>query len=156
MVAGYDLRINLSYFIGKKYEKEIMDRINEVSEKYPAFNVRLFYSEDDNLTSKLKDFAKKYDGKVNFDIRIAGTDYQQRNDVAWYQILSQNDYDKFREELPYSGRYFWTLSKIDEENILKAIEHFESVLMHISEPKIMKRQKRNDDIKSCYTWSRYL
>ena len=146
MVAGYDLRINLSYFIGKKYEKEIMDRINEVSEKYPAFNVRLFYSEDDNLTSKLKDFAKKYDGKVNFDIRIAGTDYQQRNDVAWYQILSQNDYDKFREELPYSGRYFWTLSKIDEENILKAIEHFESVLMHISEPKVMKRQKRNDDI----------
>ena len=146
MVAGYDLRINLSYFIGKKYEKEIMDRINEVSEKYPAFNVRLFYSEDDNLTSKLKDFAKKYDGKVNFSIRIAGTDYQQRNDVAWYQILSQNDYDKFREELPYSGRYFWTLSKIDEENILKAIEHFESVLMHISEPKIMKRQKRNDDI----------
>ena len=146
MVAGYDLRINLSYFIGKKYEKKVIDKINEVSEKYPAFNVRLFYSEDDNLTSKLKDFAKKYDGKVNFSIRIAGTDYQQRNDVAWYQILSQNDYDKFREELPYSGRYFWTLSKIDEENILKAIEHFESVLMHISEPKIMKRQKRNDDI----------
>ena len=146
MVAGYDLRINLSYFIGKKYEKKVIDKINEVSEKYPAFNVRLFYSEDDNLTSKLKDFAKKYDGKVNFSIRIAGTDYQQRNDVAWYQILSQNDYDKFREELPYSGRYFWTLSKIDEENILKAIEHFESVLMHISEPKVMKRQKRNDDI----------
>ena len=56
MVAGYDLRLNLSYFIGKKYEKEIMNSINEVSEKYPAFNVRLFYSEDDNLTSKLKDF----------------------------------------------------------------------------------------------------
>ena len=146
MVAGYDLRINLSYFIGKKYEKKVIDKINEVSEKYPAFNVRLFYSEDDNLTSKLKDFAKKYDGKVNFDIRIAGTDYQQRNDVAWFQILSESDYNKFREELPYSGRYFWTLSKIDEENILKAIEHFESVLMHISEPKIMKRQKRNDDI----------
>ena len=37
MVAGYDLRLNLSYFIGKKYEKEIMNSINEVSEKYPAF-----------------------------------------------------------------------------------------------------------------------
>jgi hypothetical protein len=146
MVAGYDLRLNLSYFIGKKYEKEIMNSINEVSEKYPAFNVRLFYSEDDNLTSKLKDFAKRYDGKVNFDIRIAGTDYQQVNDVAWYQILSQTDYDKFREELPFSGRYFWTLGDIDEENILNGIKHFESVLMHISEPKVMKRQKRNDDI----------
>ena len=146
MVAGYDLRINLSYFIGKKYEKEIMDRINEVSEKYPAFNVRLFYSEDDNLTSKLKDFAKRYDGKVNFDIRIAGTDYQQINDVCWYQILSEKDYSKFREELPCSGRYFWTLGDIDEENILNGIKHFESVLMHISEPKVMKRQKRNDDI----------
>ena len=145
MVAGYDLRINLSYFIGKKYEKKIMDKINEVSEKYPAFNVRLFYSEDDNLTSKLKDFAKKYDGKVNFDIRISGTDYQQRNDVAWFQILSESDYNKFREELPYSGRYFWNLRNIGEEDLLKAIEHFESLLKYISEPKVMKRQKRNDE-----------
>jgi hypothetical protein len=116
-----------------------------VSEKYPAFNVRLFYSEDDNLTSKLKDFAKKYDGKVNFDIRIAGTDYQQVNDVSWYQILSQNDYSKFREQLPYSGRYFWTLGDIDEENILKGIKNFESLLKYITEPKIAKRQKRNDE-----------
>ena len=146
MVAGYDLRLNLSYFIGKKYEKEVMDKINEVSKRYPAFNVRLFCSEDDNLTSKLKDFAKRYDGKVNFDIRIAGSDYQQRNDVAWYQIFSQPDYDKFREDLPYSGRYFWTLRSIDEENLLKAINHFESILQYISEPKIMKKQKRNDDI----------
>ncbi len=145
MVAGYDLRINLSYFIGKKYEKKIMDKINEVSEKYPAFNVRLFYSENDNLTSKLKDFAKKYDGKVNFDIRISGTDYQQRNDVAWFQILSESDYNKFREELPYSGRYFWNLRNIGEEDLLKAIEHFESLLKYISEPKVMKRQKRNDE-----------
>jgi len=145
MVAGYDLRINLSYFIGKKYEKKIMDKINEVSEKYPAFNVRLFYSENDNLTSKLKDFAKKYDGKVNFDIRISGTDYQQRNDVAWFQILSESDYNKFREELPYSGRYFWNLRNIGEEDLLKAVEHFESLLKYISEPKVMKRQKRNDE-----------
>ena len=145
MVAGYDLRINLSYFIGKKYEKKIMDKINEVSEKYPAFNVRLFYSENDNLTSKLKDFAKRYDGKVNFDIRISGTDYQQRNDVAWFQILSESDYNKFREELPYSGRYFWNLRNIGEEDLLKAIEHFESLLKYISEPKVMKRQKRNDE-----------
>jgi len=146
MVAGYDLRLNLSYFIGKKYEKRLMDKINEVSKEYPAFNVRLFCSEDDNLTSKLKDFAKRYDGKVNFDIRIAGSDYQQRNDVAWYQIFSQPDYDKFREDLPYSGRYFWTLRSIDEENLLKAINHFESILKYISEPKVMKKQKRNDDI----------
>ena len=31
MVSGYDLRINLSYFIGKSYEKEIMNKINETS-----------------------------------------------------------------------------------------------------------------------------
>ena len=60
MVAGYDLRLNLSYFIDKPYEKEIMDKINEVASKYTGFNVRLFYTEDDNLTSKLKDFAKRY------------------------------------------------------------------------------------------------
>jgi len=142
----FDLRINLSYFIDKPYEKEIMDRINEISHRFPAFNVRLFYSEDDNLTSKLKDFAKRYDGKVKFDIRIAGSDYQQINDVAWYQIFSTDDHKKFKEQLPYSGRRFWTLRKIDKENLFRGIELFESVLAHICEPKVMKRQKRNDNI----------
>ena len=146
MVSGYDLRLNLSYFIDKPYEKEIMDKINEISLKYTGFNVRLFYTEDDNLTSKLKDFAKRYDGKVNFSIRIAGTDYQQINDVAWYQILSKDDSKRFREQLPYSGRWFWTLSEVDKENLFRGIEHFRSILTHISEPKVMKKQKRNDNI----------
>ena len=146
MVAGFDLRLNLSYFIDKPYEKEVMDKINEVALKYSGFNVRLFYTEDDNLTSKLKDFAKRYDGKVKFDIRIAGTDYQQINDVAWYQILSTDDHKNFRDQLPFSGRWFWTLKRIDKENLLKAINHFESILAYINEPKVMKRQKRNDDI----------
>ena len=146
MVSGYDLRLNLSYFIDKPYEKEIMDKINEISLKYTGFNVRLFYTEDDNLTSKLKDFAKRYDGKVNFSIRISATEYQQVNDVAWYQILTDSDYDKFKEDLPYSGRWFWRIRKIDKENLLKGINHFESLLTYIKEPKIIKKQKRNDDI----------
>jgi len=144
MVSGYDLRINLSYFIGKSYEKEIMNKINDISEKYPGFDVRLFYSEDDNLTSMLKDFAKKYDGKVNFSIRIAGTDYQQINDVCWYQILSEKDYNKFREELPCSGRWIYNLDSISKDNLLEGIKHFEVLLRYITEPKIVKKQKRND------------
>ena len=146
MVSGYDLRINLSHFIGKSYEKEVMNKINEVSQKYPGFNVRLFYTEEDNLTSKLKSFAKKYHEKVNFSIRISATEYQQINDVAWYQILTESDYNKFKEDLPYSGRWFWRIKKVDKENLLKALNHFESLLTYIKEPKIMKKQKRNDDI----------
>ena len=146
MVAGYDLRLNLTYFIDKPYEKEIMDKINEIALKYPGFNVRLFYTEDDNLTSKLKDYAKRYDGKVKFSIRIAGTDYQQINDVAWYQMLSTGDLKRFRDERPSSGRWFLNLREIDRENLLKGINHFESILMYITEPKIMKKQKRNDNI----------
>ena len=144
MVSGYDLRINLSYFIGKSYEKEVMKKINDISEKYPGFDVRFFYSEQDNLTSMLKDFAKRYDGKVNFSIRIAGTDYQQINDVCWYQILSEKDYNKFREERPCSGRWIYNLNSISKDNLLNGIKHFEGLLRYISEPKIVKRQKRND------------
>ena len=144
MVSGYDLRINLSYFIGKSYEKEVMKKINDISEKYPGFDVRLFYSEQDKLTSMLKDFAKRYDGKVNFSIRIAGTDYQQVNDVCWYQILSEKDYDSFREERPFSGRWIYNLNSISKDNLLEGIKHFEVLLRHITEPKIVKKQKRND------------
>ncbi len=127
MVSGYDLRINLSYFIGKSYEKEIMNKINETSKEYSGFNVRFFYSE-----------------KVNFSIRISSTEYQQINDVCWYQILSKQDYDKFKKELPYSGRWFHTFEKVSKENLLKGINHFESILVYINEPKIIKKQKRND------------
>ena len=144
MVSGYDLRINLSYFIGKSYEKEVMKKINDISEKYPGFDVRFFYSEQDNLTSMLKDFAKRYDGKVNFSIRIAGTDYQQINDVCWYQILSEKDYNKFREERPCSGRWIYNLNSISKDNLLDGIKHFEVLLKYITEPKIVKKQKRND------------
>ncbi len=144
MVSGYDLRINLSYFIGKSYEKEVMKKINDISEKYPGFDVRFFYSEQDNLTSMLKDFAKRYDGKVNFSIRIAGTDYQQINDVCWYQILSEKDYNKFREERPCSGRWIYNLNSISKDNLLDGIKHFEVLLRYITEPKIVKKQKRND------------
>ena len=146
MVAGYDLRINLSHFIDKPYEEEIIEKINEISKRYTGFSLRLFFTEEDNLTSKLKDFTKKYHEKVNFSIRISATEYQQVNDVAWYQILSQQDYDIFREQLPYSGRWFWRLGKVDKESLLKGINHFESILTYIYEPKIMKKQKRNDDI----------
>ena len=145
MVSGYDLRMNLSYFIGKSYEKEIMNKINEVSQKYAGFDVRLFYSEQDNLTSKLKDFAKRYDGKVNFSIRIAGTDYQQINDVAWYQILSEKDYQRFKDELPYSGRWFYRFNNVNKDNLINGIKYFENLLRYISEPKIVKKQKRNDE-----------
>ena len=145
MVAGYDLRLNLSYFIGKSYEKEIMDRINKISQRYSGFDVRLFYTEEDNLTSKLKDFAKRYDGKVNFSIRISSTEYQQINDVCWYQILSKQDYDKFKKELPYSGRWFHTFEKVSKENLLNGINKFREMLVYISEPKIIKKQKRNDE-----------
>ena len=145
MVSGYDLRINLSHFIGKSYEKEVMNKINEISKKYPGFDVRLFYSEQDNLVSKLKDFAKRYDGKVNFSIRIASTDYQQINDVSWYQILSEQDYKKFKEELPYSGRWFYRFNNVNKDNLINGIEYFENLLRYISEPKIVKKQKRNDE-----------
>ena len=121
-----------------------MNKINDISEKYPGFDVRLFYSEDDNLTSMLKDFAKKYDGKVNFSIRIAGTEYQQINDVCWYQILSEKDYNKFREELPCSGRWIYNLNSISKDNLLEGIKNFEVLLRYITEPKIVKKQKRND------------
>ena len=113
--------------------------------KISLFDVRLFYSEQDNLTSKLKDFIKRYDGKVNFSIRISSTDYQQINDVCWYQILSEKDYEKFKDELPYSGRWFYKFNNINKDNLLKGINNFESLLRYISEPKIIKKQKRNDE-----------
>ena len=145
MVSGYDLRMNLSYFIGKSYEKEIMNKINEVSQKYTCLLYTSDAADEDNLTSKLKDFAKRYDGKVNFSIRISSTDYQQINDVAWYQILSEKDYEKFKDELPYSGRWFYKFNSINKDNLLKGINNFESLLRYISEPKIIKKQKRNDE-----------
>ena len=62
--------------------------------------------------------------------------------MCWYQILSKKDYDKFKEELPYSGRWFYTFKKVSKENLLNGINKFREMLVYISEPKIMKKQKK--------------
>ncbi len=67
-----------------------------------------------------------------------------QNYVIGKQTNGKQDYDKFKKELPYSGRWFHTFEKVSKENLLKGINHFESILVYINEPKIIKKQKRND------------
>ena len=57
----------------------------------------------------------------------------------------KKDYEKFKDELPYSGRWFYKFNNINKDNLLKGINNFESLLRYISEPKIIKKQKRNDE-----------
>ena len=86
-------------------------------------------------------------------IRISSTEYQQINDVCWYQILSKQDYDKFKKELPYSVVGFILFEKVSKENLLNGINKFREMLVYISEPKIMKTKKEMTDNKvSINTW----
>ena len=57
----------------------------------------------------------------------------------------KKDYQRFKDELPYSGRWFYKFNNINKDNLLKGIDNFETLLRYISEPKIIKKQKRNDE-----------
>ena len=41
MVSGYDLRMNLSYFIGKSYEKEIMNNKFKFNQEFEDIHMNI-------------------------------------------------------------------------------------------------------------------
>ena len=111
--------------------------------KNTRFDVRLFYSEQDNLTSKLKDFIKDMTEKL-----ILVLEYHQLIinklmmfvGIKYFQKKTMKNL-KMNYLILVVGFINLTINK---DNLLKGINNFESLLRYINEPKIIKKQKRND------------
>ena len=136
-----NLRLKLDDLVGTKLENDIIDRINYIYEKvnYP-FKLYLWIDDNNMVGSvKLKEFVKEKLGGLPYKTIIKPIENLNYNDFSWFDLVSNKDKDRDEINLNYRFRYIY----YTEEQILKGLEKFESILSFCLKPK-PKRQKRND------------
>ena len=128
--------MNLSHFLNKPFEEEVMEKLEKAHKDNIKFYLRLWY-EDGSLKPKdLSDFLLKYESRLHFKTNINVGDALRPNDFIWYDITNKFGYlgDRIRFQYTYSK----------EENILKGLDEFHKCAKFCSSEKPAKRQKRND------------
>ena len=131
------LRMNLSDFLNKPFEEDVIKKLEDAHNDSVKYYLTLWY-EDGSLKPKdLKEFLVKYESRLHFKTNIKVGKELKFNDFIWFDIISQNYVDTSNRI-----RFQYTYSK--EENILKGLTEFHNCAKFCSSDKPPKRQKRND------------
>lgn len=127
--------MNLSHFLNKPFEKDVIEKLNAVHKDNVKFYLVLWY-EDGSLKPKdLKDFMLKYESSLHFKTTMKVGDVLKPNEFIWFDLT--NKYDMSGNQV----RFQYTYSK--EESILKGLEEFHKCAKFCTSEK-PKKQKRND------------
>jgi len=130
-----NLRMNLSHFINKPFEKDVIEKLNVVHKDNIKFYLILWYEEGALKPKDLKDFMLKYESDLHFKTTMKVGDYLKPNDFIWFDLT--NKYDMSGNQV----RFQYTYSK--EESLLEGLEEFHKCAKFCTSEK-PKKQKRND------------
>ena len=61
-----NLRMNLSHFLNKSYEKDVMNKLFEIHNDKILFYLKLWYEDGSVVTSDLKRFLMEYESKLHY------------------------------------------------------------------------------------------
>ena len=132
-----NLRMNLSHFLNKSYEKEVIDKLSVINADSIVFFLNLWY-EDGKLTpGDLKEFLLKYESSLHFKTNIKVGNDMGVNDFVWFDIIDENNANK-TDRVRFQYIYY------NEESILKGLDEFHKCAKFCTSEKPPKRQKRND------------
>ena len=137
------LRLKLSDFLGTDYEKEVLDKLQEINnlDFFTAFPVYLWYDRDNDRVdlSRLKDFIVEWESRGDFKSKtiIVPEFFDRFRDFIWYDIIPKNcpstQYSRF------SYRY------VDPKTgILDGLDDFIEMYKFTIREKPIRKQKRND------------
>ncbi len=132
-----NLRMNLSHFLNKPYEEEVINKLGIIHKDSIKYYLTLWYEDGKIKPSELKSFVKKYESKLYFKTNIVVGCELKFNEFIWFDII-----DSYNAEKSNRVRFQYTYSK--EENILKGLDEFHKCAKFCSSEKPAKRQKRND------------
>ncbi len=132
-----NLRMNLSHFLNKSYEKEVIDKLSVINADSIVFFLNLWY-EDGKLTpGDLKEFLLKYESSLHFKTNIKVGNDMGVNDFVWFDIIDENNANK-TDRVRFQYIYY------NEDSILKGLDEFHKCAKFCISEKPPKRQKRND------------
>jgi len=132
-----NVRMNLLHFLNKPYEKDVIDKLSEISADSIVFYLRLWYKDGTISTKDLKKFLLKYESSLHFKTNIRVGNNLKPGDFVWFNIVDNDNVgklDRVRFEYIYNS----------EEQILKGLDEFHKCAKFCTTEKPPKRQKRND------------
>ena len=131
------LRMKLSDFLNKSYEKVVMNKLFEIHNDKILFYLKLWYKDGLVATSDLKRFLMEYESKLHYKTTVTVGNKLHNNDFVWFDIVDRNNRNQNN-----LVRFEYIYSK--EEDVLKGLDEFHECAKFCTSPKPPKRQKRND------------
>ena len=130
------LRMNLSDFINKENERDVINKLEDVHNDDIKYYLTLWYKDGTVSPEDIKKFLLEYESNLHFKTNIVVGDTLKPNDFIWYDITDKYGLDGNQV------RFQYTYSK--PESILKGLDEFHKCAKFCSSDKPPKRQKRND------------
>ena len=130
-----NLRMNLSHFINKPFEKDVINKLNEVHKDSIKFYLILWYEEGILKPKDLKEFMLKYESNLHFKTTMKVGDSLKPNEFIWFDL--SNKFNLGGNQVRFQYNY------IKEESILEGLNEFHKCAKFCTSEK-PKKQKRND------------
>jgi len=133
-----NLRMNLSHFLNKPYEKEVIEKIEDVHKDSIKYYLNLWYPDGSLQPEDLKSFILKYEKNLHLKTNIKVGNELAANDFIWFDLIDYHNADEIGDRVRFRYIYY------NEEDILKGLEEFHKCAKFCTSEKPPKRQKRND------------
>ena len=132
-----NVRMNLLHFLNKPYEKDVIDKLSEISADSIVFYLRLWYRDGTISTKDLKKFLLEYESSLHFKTNIRVGNNLKPGDFVWFNIVDNDNANKL-DRVRFEYIYY------NEEQILKGLDEFHKCAKFSTSEKPSKIQKRND------------
>ena len=132
-----NVRMNLLHFLNKPYEKDVIDKLSEISADSIVFYLRLWYRDGTISTKDLKKFLLEYESSLHFKTNIRVGNNLKPGDFVWFNIVDNDNAGKL-DRVRFEYIYY------NEEQILKGLDEFHKCAKFSTSEKPSKIQKRND------------
>ena len=132
-----NLRMNLSHFLNKPYEEQVIKKLGEVHNDSIKYYLNLWYKDGDLKPDDIRTFIKKHEKNLHFKTNIVVGNSIAPNDFIWFDITDVDDVID-GNQIRFQYRYQ------NEEDILIGLEEYHKCAKFCTSEKPPKKQKRND------------
>ena len=133
-----NLRMNLSHFLNKPYEEQVIQKLDVIHKDSIKYYLTLWYEDGALQPEDLKKFILKYEKNLHLKTNIKVGNQLAANDFIWFDLIDNYNADKTGDRVRFQYTYY------NEEDILKGLEEFHKCAKFCTSEKPPKRQKRND------------
>ncbi len=132
-----NLRMNLSHFLNKPYEEQVIQKLGEIHRDSIKYYLNLWYKDGTVTPEDIKKFLLEYESNLHFKTKIKVDGKLHPNDFIWYDIVS-------RENVNHKQRVRFQYIYNNKNQILDAIDEFHKAAKFCTSEKPPRVQKRND------------